>query len=275
MKLNENNIQMFVRETSEKMSLKDHLHNYYEMVFVNEGVCQFKVDEKSYSITKPSLIFINHLENHSMNVLETPYKTYYLMIEKDTFQALLEEPILYSIFKYRPDNFSHVVPLTENKAQIMNIIDNMYLESQKHNPISQLAFKSLIQYLFIILHRQYKDSFPSKMQTQIHNTVIDVQEYIDKNYQKEIGLDLLSELFFISSSYLSRSFKEITGYNLKQYIILQRLSKAKELLLYSHDTTLEICEKSGFNNVNHFIRSFKDHHGITPNDFRHQERNDK
>lgn len=265
------NVQMYYRETTELMSLSDHYHNYYEMIYVKAGTCEFQIDKKIYQISKPTLVFINHLETHSMRVNQVPYCTYYLLIKNDMLNTLLQEPLLSAIFKYRPQNFTHIIEVTDNDELINKIMDNMFKEYTSNDPLSPLAFKSLIQYLFVNIYRTYPEHFLTKLKTQIYHTVLDVQEYIDKNYTEDIGLEKIAELFFISPSYLSRSFKEITGYNLKEYIVLQRLSKAKELLLYSRDTINEICEKAGFNNVNHFIRTFKEHYRITPYEFRISE----
>lgn len=269
------NIQMHYRDTNEIIKLSDHYHNFYEMIYVKTGECEFLIDKKVYHITKPTLVFINHLETHSMKVLQVPYCTYYLLIKNDVLNTFLQEPLLSAIFKYRPHNYSHIIEVTEYEDLINKLFDNMYKEYTSNDPLSPVAFKAFIQYLFVNIYRKYPEYFPTKIKTQIYHTVLEVQEYIDKNYTEDIGLEKICELFFISPSYLSRSFKEITGYNLKEYIVLQRLSKAKELLLYSRDTINEICEKAGFNNVNHFIRTFKAHYNVTPYEYRITESSHK
>jgi AraC-like DNA-binding protein len=68
--------------------------------------------------------------------------------------------------------------------------------------------------------------------------------------------------------YLSRLFKKVSGYTFKEYLILQRIANAKSLLVYTDYNVTQICMKSGFNNVNHFIRTFKKQEGITPYQYR-------
>ena len=51
-----------------------------------------------------------------------------------------------------------------------------------------------------------------------------------ENYKEDINLDLIENKFYINKYEVSRNFKKITGYNFKTYLILVRLSKAKDLL---------------------------------------------
>jgi YesN/AraC family two-component response regulator len=68
--------------------------------------------------------------------------------------------------------------------------------------------------------------------------------------------------------YLSHLFLKVTGYGFKQYLINHRISKAKDILLHSSSSISEVCVSSGFNNVNHFIRLFKQKEGRTPLQYR-------
>lgn len=59
-------------------------------------------------------------------------------------------------------------------------------------------------------------------------------------------------------------FKQITGFNFKEYIIIYRLQKAKELLETTDKTISTIGLDIGFNNVNQFIKLFKLKENCTP-----------
>lgn len=91
-----------------------------------------------------------------------------------------------------------------------------------------------------------------------------VKEYVAANLDGDISLDILADKIHLSPHYISKLFKEETGANLTDYITLQRIEKAKDLLGGSDLTIKEISFKAGYNNPAYFIKKFKEVTGDTP-----------
>ncbi|MEG0616745.1 MAG: AraC family transcriptional regulator, partial [Oscillospiraceae bacterium] len=127
--------------------------------------------------------------------------------------------------------------------------------------------KGKIYELLATLYRQNKAAFPLPAQN-VKSEIFEVQQYIEKNFKNEIMISELADKFYINKYYLTHSFKELTGYSPKQYLLLNRLSFAKELLINSDFNISQIAQKAGFYDSNSFIRSFKNEYGITPNSYR-------
>lgn len=103
--------------------------------------------------------------------------------------------------------------------------------------------------------------------------VADVIEHIHMNWMEDLTLTSLSEKFSISSSHLSRLFKQTTGENLSVFIIRFKLEKAAELLLIKPEMSVkDIGESLGYYSSAYFTKLFKDHYGITPSQYRRQHR---
>ena len=82
-------------------------------------------------------------------------------------------------------------------------------------------------------------------------------KYINKNFHKDISLDDIARNIGVSSSYLSRTFKDDCGKGLNEYLNMVRVEKAK-LFLKDEDIKLkDIIYKVGFNNYNYFFKVFK------------------
>ncbi|TCT15524.1 helix-turn-helix protein [Natranaerovirga pectinivora] len=73
---------------------------------------------------------------------------------------------------------------------------------------------------------------------------------------------------FLDKYYLLHTFKEVTGFTIKQYILLKRIAFAKNQLYYTDKNITAISIDSGFNSQSNFIRLFKKKEGITPLQFR-------
>ena len=87
------------------------------------------------------------------------------------------------------------------------------------------------------------------------NRKIKQSEYLSK----ELGLDY---------HYLSSLFSSIENVTIEQYIILQRVERAKELLKYGELTLSEIAYKLGYSSVQHLSNQFKSVTGFTPSSFK-------
>ncbi|RYY82632.1 MAG: AraC family transcriptional regulator [Chitinophagaceae bacterium] len=69
-------------------------------------------------------------------------------------------------------------------------------------------------------------------------------------------------------SNLSRLFSEVEGVTLEQYFILQKIEKAKELLIYGEHTLSEIAWQLGYSSTQHLSSQFKKVTGMTPSQFK-------
>ncbi|MFR6258370.1 MAG: helix-turn-helix transcriptional regulator, partial [Anaerovoracaceae bacterium] len=102
----------------------------------------------------------------------------------------------------------------------------------------------------------------------VQESIYQVQKYIDQNFAQDIKIKELAEKFYINFYYLSHTFKELTGYSPKQYLLLNRLTYSKELLAQTSLSVGEIAMRCGFSDANSFIRTFRRHYGTTPSQYR-------
>ena len=95
-----------------------------------------------------------------------------------------------------------------------------------------------------------------------------IAEYILQNYDKDISLNSMAELFNIHKTHLARIFKEETGVNIHEVILDFRIEKAKRLLADPEVKVTDIIEKVGFNNPQNFYTAFRKNTGLSPSEFR-------
>jgi YesN/AraC family two-component response regulator len=87
----------------------------------------------------------------------------------------------------------------------------------------------------------------------------------------ELSLQSLAEKFYVSPYYLSRFFKEVTGFTFVEYLNNVRVKEAKKLLESSSMKVNLIFKKVGFGSVTHFGRVFKSVTGYAPLHYRKRE----
>jgi transcriptional regulator GlxA family with amidase domain len=88
-------------------------------------------------------------------------------------------------------------------------------------------------------------------------------DYIDRHYAEPVTLRSAAEAAYLSVPQFMRVFKNATGMTFKYYLNLYRVNQSAEFLRQGY-TTAETATKCGFENVNTFIRVFKQHKKFTP-----------
>lgn len=101
----------------------------------------------------------------------------------------------------------------------------------------------------------------------------DVQTYIVTNYNKELRVNDLAKMAYLSPSRFAHRFKELIGDSPIEYQYKLRIAHAKEHLASTDMALNEICERVGFNNETNFYARFKRSTGLPPGKFRRQAKN--
>lgn len=99
--------------------------------------------------------------------------------------------------------------------------------------------------------------------------LLEITNYIYANY-KNVTLEDLSEKFFLSKPYLSKYIKEKSGMTFGDILKEIRMKKARAMLKSSSATVESIAESVGYQNVEHFNRTFKKLYNITPVQYRNK-----
>lgn len=86
-------------------------------------------------------------------------------------------------------------------------------------------------------------------------------------YNPDLSLSYLSEKLGYSTNYLSGMLKSILGMPFQDYVLTNRLEKAKLLLLTTTLKNYEISEQVGFQDVNYFNTRFKQKYGLSPKQY--------
>lgn len=107
----------------------------------------------------------------------------------------------------------------------------------------------------------------SVMIEKITNTIIEMVHYSDElpaiNYS-----DYISEKLGFDYTYLSNIFSEVKGITIQQFIILHKIERIKELIIYGELNITEIAWKMNYSSVAHLSNQFKKVTGLSPSHFK-------
>ncbi|MBM7570078.1 response regulator transcription factor [Aquibacillus albus] len=95
-----------------------------------------------------------------------------------------------------------------------------------------------------------------------------IKNWIEQSYSSNITLQQFAERHHVSISYLSREFKEQTGYTFSEYLARFRCEKAKEYFNKGYNKTVGVGELVGYSDPKHFRSVFKKIIGTTPREYK-------
>lgn len=100
-----------------------------------------------------------------------------------------------------------------------------------------------------------------------------IVQYIDDHYKEKLLLSDIAVQTQLNLYYLSHFFKEAFGTSFQNYIAKLRCEHARQLLLLTDYSLLDISLNCGFSDPKYFNKGFLEQYGCTPKDYRNNFRN--
>ena len=148
-------------------------------------------------------------------------------------------------------------------TQIMNkVINHCSSTLPCKDILADLALQELIVNIIQIQNLKSVEEVDDK-----NNPLSFIITYIKANITDEINLEALSKKACMSKSTFYRTFKKEFGLSPNEYIINERIKKAKQLLQQTKATIKSVCFECGFSDVNYFARLFRSLEGIPPSQY--------
>ncbi|MEG4804744.1 helix-turn-helix domain-containing protein [Microcoleus sp. ARI1-B5] len=181
------------------------------------------------------------------------------------------ESVAREAFDMNPDRLELLPEFRTRDRQIESIGMMLLSELQQENLGQNLYIESLSNILAVHLLRQY---FTAKPRLTIYEgglterQLLQVLEYINEHLSQDIKLADLAALLGMSQFHFSHMFKVAIGIAPYQYLLQQRVERAKELLKQKERSIMEIALECGFNSHSHLSKHFRQLTGMTPTAYR-------
>lgn len=179
-------------------------------------------------------------------------------VAKETVVGDCDRITLKPEFHARNPQLESISTMLLNELQQGSLSNRLYVDSLSHI----LAVNLLRQHATTRPHLPtYEGGLPSRQLRQI-------LDYIDAHIDQEIKLADLAQLLDMSQFHFSRLFKHSVGVSPYQYLLQQRVERAKQLLKNTDRLITDIALACGFNSHSHLSKQFKQLTGMTPKAYR-------
>ncbi len=248
-----------------------HAHPEFELTYVLEGFGKRIIGNDMSSFEDGDMVFIGANVPHIWMSDPAYYQDDSLLITKAVV-AYINPKIFEQMFDLL-EEFEPVKQMIKQAAKGFHIQG----ETQKIvggkllNLINTSGYKRIegfLNILHVLSESSEKEVITdSKMSLATEansDRLVPVIQYIKKNLQNTISLNVLADLAFMAVPSFCRYFKGRMGTSPLQYISEERMERARKLLIELDKPVYEIAGLCGYNSDSHFCKLFKAHSGLSP-----------
>ena len=252
--------------------VEPHVHNHYELFYLNKGSCNFFIKSHFYNLVPGSVLIIPPNTPHSVHYTskQQSVRTVVLFREKDVLF-----PNMQFIYDTLAEKNTYILQIPAMyQVHVEHLIQNMEAEQRFNDERVSPAMLSLCLIQLLVIIRRFSTDIDTSLLDELHTTNRQLSlaaTFIKKNYNQKISLNDIAEASGFSPNYLSRKFKEDTGIGVHEFLTFVRLNKAAIELAHTDHTITEVALNNGFSDANYFKDAFHKAFGLSPRDYRKQD----
>lgn len=260
-----------------------HLHPAVEILYFICGEHRITVDDMTFMAKPGDLILIRSNAAHALSK-DPDVKTqhYALKLHSDLlFSSFMDVPHAYVMQFFGASTCENTyfpaerVPkeIREQYARMIGMLGDATGIGQveklaKRDELLYATLRNeairLVLLMFRHLFALTKEEMSQPIDQHSVRRMLDGVNYIEENYANPITpLDCAAHLC-MSYSHFAKQFRAVTGRTFKQYLTYVRITRAETDLLTTNDSVTEVALRAGFNNVSHFIATYRSLRGKTP-----------
>lgn len=247
-----------------------HYHDYIELLYGRDCDITVWVNDKTIHFTTGDLVIINPHETHTL----------YSHKKKSDYIVIKFIPEILSYGNQMPAEMMYILPAMYNasisehiikkyeypSSSVSEIVNEIYREWCDEKFGYELAIRSGILKLFLYVVRHLDSKYEKSLfseSDEMTTIIYKAAEYCS-SHCCDVTAKQISEMYSVSYSYFSRTFKKIMGRTFSQYLNDVRIDNARKMLLTSSASMSEIATDTGFSSASHFIHNFKKKTGFSP-----------
>lgn len=248
-----------------------HHHDFYEIYFLLSGQVEYWVEGRIVRMEPGDLLLISPMELHRP-IIESKNQVYeriVLWIQREYLDQLsTQQSNLNSCFDTKAPNHTHLLRVsTSQRTLITERLADLVREFYSKEFGSQFSADGIFLQFMVQLNRIARGgSVVQETSQELSPLVQKVMRHINENIAEKLTLESLADLFYISKYHLSHAFSREMGVSVYRYIMLRRLSMARQLLA-AGESAASVCRSCGFSEYTSFYRAFKSEYGISPREY--------
>jgi len=248
-----------------------HRHDYYTIIFIEQGEGVHFVDFTEYQVEDRTIFFIQPGQMHQLALSSEPIGWVITFTEEFLIANSIPEKLINDIYLFNDYGQSPPLPINEKDLPVYkSLIEQMAHFAASLETYTQEAVGSLVKVFLIQSNNHcslHKSNNPQLIETSNH-ILRTFKQSLNKKYASTHMVSDYADEMAVTSDYLNKTVKNLTGKSAKDHIQSKLITEAKRSLLFSDITNKELSYALGFEESAHFNNFFKKITGQTPSEFR-------
>lgn len=252
-----------------------HEHEFFEILCIYDGTADVVIQGIAHHLTVGDLLIIPPGTRHSIGIFDDSI-AFNIIVRSSTFRSTffpmiannsaLSQFFSHVLFKKTTGNY--ILFHTGEDPVIRSSLQDLYIEFLGRGKYKTTFLNTYLVLLWAQLLRHHENHMESIL-TKAYSaaSMTQILDYLNRNFHST-SLSEAASHFGFSPSHFSTLIKEGTGQTFLQIIKDIKLSQACRALTETNLSIASICELVGYENPEHFMRTFKKAHGMTPSQYR-------
>ncbi len=242
-----------------------HSHDSYQFTYILEGAADFLVSGVRRQLAAGQLALlrpgVTHHFHTAANVVTRAYNCYGGIPSREQLGRIAD-----FLAPWLRNQFLVATPPPQDFQPLVKRL----LDSRHEPEATRYATEyTLNLQLLIACCRAMLAEHPFPLVPDIPAQVVKSLHYIEKSFHQPLTLARLAAVSALSPSRFSSLFADALGCPPMHYVHRRRLSRAKDLLIFSEHDVTQVARQTGFASASYFCRVFKAATGCSPAAFRH------
>lgn len=241
-----------------------HIHKDFEIGIVLNGSPIVIQHQKEISLSTNDIFILNPFQSHEIKS-DAPCTILTLQISPLFFSSYFPE-MEFIEFK------SLVFDLTPSNTNLRNLLFHLARNHFTSSDYQTIKCSILVNQIFLILLLEHPYHIINDKERNVFLTkgsrMRRISNYIDEHYKEKLLLSDIAEAEHLDLYYLSHFFKESFGVTFQNYLNKLRCEHARQLLLLTDSSLLDISLQCGFSAQKYLNKAFFSQYGCSPKDYR-------
>ncbi len=260
-------------DSGHQRDILEHWHREIEIEYTFAGYARHYIDGKVYDEAPGKMLITN---SESIHKIITDVN-----IEQDVEVVAVVLIINYEFIQSLVPNLLDMYFLTEVRSdmqQIGRIMEEFSKYADNIRPLQPYEELKLMGSMYQLLYLLCRDALASREVVFPINNEKNMERlrgiilYVNEHYTEPIQQCAVAERFYFTREYFSRFFRKNTGMTFKEFLMKVRVRAAREEILKTDKSMLEIAMDTGFTDARSLIHAFKVVYDTTPYQFRKQNK---
>ena len=259
------------QETFESITKQLKYVNFYTIFVLVDGEAEVIINDNNIILAQQSVIRMTHTQNMEFVKCTDELDGYFLFCETNFYNNIIEkDPNMQDVFQRNILDTYIYFDITEAKiSELLGIISQVEKTiSQPH--IYKTEMLSFLVHLAQMHINELIDSTSNELHDMKHKeNIFKIFIHLaSNNFKRERQINFYADRMNITSTYLSRIVREVSGNTVCGYLQSFLYSEACKMLKMTDKTIGEISTELKFNDQSAFTKFFKQKSGISPKAFR-------